>query len=187
MSPNIRLARPADAPAIQRIYAPYCTDTAISFEVEPPDAAEIEKRIAKTLAILPWLVAEDAGSLLGYAYASLHRERAAYRWSVDAAIYVAQDAHRRGLGRALYAPLFDLVRRQGYAQVYAGITLPNAGSVGLHEAMGFVPVGVFRNVGYKLGRWHDVGWWQLALGPLEEDPAEPVPITRIDVSRSLKT
>lgn len=186
MSATIRLARAGDAPAIQAIYAPYCTGTPISFEVQAPAVDEVASRLAKVLSVLPWLVAEEDGRMLGYAYASPHRERAAYRWSVDAAIYVARASHRRGLGRALYAPLLELVRRQGYAQAFAGITLPNAASVGLHEAMGFTPIGVFRAVGHKLGQWHDVGWWQLELGPRAATPAEPVPISKIDVAKLLE-
>lgn len=181
MSATIRLARAGDAPAIQAIYAPYCTDTPISFEVTPPSVDEVGSRLAHVLAVLPWLIAEEDGRVLGYAYAAPHRERAAYRWSVDTAIYVDRDRHRRGLGRALYAPLLELAHRQGYAHAFAGIALPNAGSVGLHEAMGFRPIGVFRAVGHKLGRWHDVGWWQLELGPRAPEPAEPVPISKIDV------
>jgi L-amino acid N-acyltransferase YncA len=183
---TIRMAHPGDAPAIQEIYAPYCTDTPISFENEPPSVDQIRERMAKVQAQLPWLVAEEFGSVAGYAYASLHRERAAYRWSVDAAIYVGRARHRRGLGRALYTPLFEIVRRQGYAQAFAGITLPNAASVGLHEAMGFAPVGVFRAVGYKLGAWHDVGWWQLALREDDGAPDEPAPIAKIDVSEFIE-
>ena len=99
--------------------------------------------------------------MLGYAYASRHRERAAYQWSVDVSVYVRADAHRRGIGRALYTALLRIVTAQGFYGAYAGITLPNASSVGLHEAMGFRAVGVYRAVGYKLGAWHDVGWWDL--------------------------
>ncbi|MBV8062243.1 MAG: N-acetyltransferase, partial [Nevskia sp.] len=153
---TIRLAGPADAAALAAVYAPYVRDTVISFEAEPPDAAEMARRLAAVAARLPWLVAEDGSGVLGYAYAGEHRNRAAYRWDVDAAVYLDSRAHRRGIGRALYRVLFALLRAQGYVNAYAGITLPNAASVGLHEALGFVPVGVYRAVGYKFGAWHDV-------------------------------
>jgi phosphinothricin acetyltransferase len=172
---QVRIAQPDDAAALAAIYAPYVTDTAITFEIEPPDAAEMAWRMSKVLARLPWLVAERDGAVLGYAYASAHRDRAAYQWSVDVAIYVDRTAHRKGVGRVLYAPLLAVLRRQGFHQAYAGITLPNPASVGLHEAMGFTPVGVYREVGYKAGAWRDVGWWGLVLGPAPADPAVPRP------------
>jgi phosphinothricin acetyltransferase len=171
----IRIATPADAGAIAAIYRPFVDETAVSFELEPPDAAEMERRIAGTLPALPWLVL-DRGEVQGYAYASRHRERAAYRWSVDSSVYVAAGHRRAGVGRALYTALFALLRAQGYRAVHGGVTLPNAPSVGLHEALGFAPVGVYRAVGYKLGGWHDVGWWQLALRPPAPAPAEPCPV-----------
>lgn len=180
-APIIRLASAADATAIAAIYAEYVRDTVITFEIEPaPDAAEFGRRLAAVGQRWPWLVAEDAGRVLGYAYAGEHRSRAAYRWDVDAGIYLAPAAHRRGLGRRLYGALFALLRLQGYYNAYAGITLPNAASVGLHEAVGFVPVGIYREVGYKHGAWHDVGWWGLRLQPLPPHPGEPVPFPALD-------
>jgi phosphinothricin acetyltransferase len=127
----------------------------------------------ETLRTLPWLVSERDGALVGYAYGSVHRTRAAYRWSVDVSVYVDRSVHRAGIGRALYAELLETLTRLGYYNAFAGITLPNAASVGLHEAMGFRPVGIYRNVGHKFGRWHDVGWWQLPLREPSPDPAEP--------------
>jgi L-amino acid N-acyltransferase YncA len=109
----------------------------------------------------------------GFAYASRHRERAAYRWAVDVAVYVAESHRRRNVGRALYAGLLGILREQGFVKAYAGITLPNAASVGLHEAVGFVPTGVFCGEGFKLGQWRDVGWWELGLCPQPADPPEP--------------
>ena len=180
-SPIIRLAEAADAPAIAAIYAGYVRDTVITFEIEPaPDAAEFGRRLANVGLRWPWLVAEAAGQVLGYAYAGEHRSRAAYRWDVDAGIYLDPAAHRRGLGRRLYTALFALLRLQGYYNAYAGITLPNAASVGLHEAVGFAPVGIYREVGYKHGAWHDVGWWGLRLQPLPPQPGEPVPFPALD-------
>lgn len=175
----IRLAENRDAPAIQEIYAPVVETTAISFETEPPSVEEIAGRIAKTLPAYPWLVDDEDGKIRGYVYASQHRTRAAYRWSVDVAVYVATDARRQGVGQRLYRPLFDLLRRQGYRSAWAGITLPNAGSVGLHEAIGFRPVGVYRNVGYKAGAWHDVGWWGLDLGGQPGEPGEPLSLAAL--------
>jgi len=173
---TIRLARAEDAAAIGAIYAPFVTDTATSFELVAPTVGEVAARVESTLAYTPWLVWAEDGDVLGFAYASKHRERAAYRWSVDVSVYVHGKARRRGLGRALYTSLFALLRLQGFYAAHAGITLPNPASVGLHEAMGFRPVGVYRKVGFKMGAWHDVGWWQLPLRERldsETDPPTP--------------
>ncbi len=177
---RIRQAADGDAAAVAAIYAPYVRDTIISFETAAPTPAEMGGRIAAISTRHPWLVAEQGGEVLGYAYAGEHRSRAAYRWDVDVAVYLAADAHRRGLGRRLYLALFELLRRQGYINAYAGISLPNAASVGLHEALGFLPVGVYRKVGYKQGAWHDVGWWSLNLQPPPALPAEPVPCRELN-------
>ena len=163
MPPVIRLATDNDAEQIQAIYSPVVSDTAISFELEPPRVPEMRQRIMKTLTRLPWLVCEQDGEIRGYAYASLHRTRAAYQWSIDVSVYVHEIARRTGVGRAVYGSLCKLLAMQGFYNAYAGITLPNPASVGFHESMGFQPVGVYRAVGYKLGKWHDVGWWQLVL------------------------
>ncbi len=171
----VRVAVAEDAQQILAIYAPFCADTPVSFEVQPPSAAEMRERITRILTSFPWLVWEKDGVVLGYAYASRHRERAAYQWSVDATVYVSAGARRQGIGRKLYNVLFQLLRRQGFYNAFAGITLPNPASVGLHEALGFKPLGVYRHVGYKLGAWHDVGWWQLELqeaGPPRRPPTE---------------
>jgi len=172
-SPAIRIASEADAAAVARIYAPSVTDSAISFEAVPPDAVELAARIRRVAPYAPWLVCEAAGDVWGYAYASPHRERAAYRWAVDVSVYIDRRHHRRGVGRALYTSLLALLRLQGFYTAHAGIALPNAASVGLHESLGFAPVGVYRAVGFKLGSWRDVGWWQLALRDPADAPAEP--------------
>lgn len=155
------------------IYAPVVAETAVSFEVDPPDADAMARRIETTLARLPWLAAEDGAGLLGYAYAARHRERAAYAWSVDVSVYVAERARRRGVGRALYEPLLALLDALGFHRAYAGITLPNEASVGLHAALGFRFLGRYGEVGWKLGAWHDVGWWERALAPDEPAPGPP--------------
>jgi L-amino acid N-acyltransferase YncA len=162
-TPLIRLAEEGDAPQIAAIYAPVVRDTIISFEAEPPSAEEIARRVRDTLVRWPWLVCERDGEVLGYAYAGAHRSRAAYQWSVDVSVYVREDARQRGVGRALYTSLIAALDLQGFYNAYAGIALPNNASVGLHEAMGFRLVGVYRGVGYKLGAWRDVGWWGLTL------------------------
>jgi len=169
------MATTGDAAAVAAIYRPYVTDAVTSFEVDPPDAADIAARIEAVLARAPWLVCTDTGGgAVGYAYASPHRERAAYQWSVDVAVYIHAGHHRRGVGRALYEKLFALLRLQGFYVAHAGITLPNAASVGLHESLGFVPVGVYPAVGWKFGAWRDVGWWRLPLQDLVPSPSSPL-------------
>jgi phosphinothricin acetyltransferase len=165
-----------DAPACAEIYAPFVTDTVISLEEIPPDADEFRRRMTRITTTHPWLIAELDGRPVGFAYAGQHRERAAYRWATDVTVYLDPAYHRRGIGRALYERLFELLREQGLHIACAGVTLPNAASVGLHEALGFEPVGIYRRVGYKHGAWRDVGWWQLDLKPpTDRPPAEPRP------------
>jgi phosphinothricin acetyltransferase len=139
------------------------SETCISFELEPPPPDDMAQRIAKYGASHAWLVAEVAGRVAGYAYGSPHRERAAYSSSCDVAVYVDPAHSRQGIGRALYAALLPMLAGKGSHAAFAGIALPNEASVGLHEAMGFTPVGIYRQVGWKLGGWRDVGWWQRLL------------------------
>ena len=182
---DIRLATPADAPGIHAIYEPVVRDTAISFELEVPDVEAMATRIAATLEMHPWLVWEEGGRIAGYVYGSRHRERAAYQWSAEVTAYVHPDFHRRGIGGALYRVLIALLRAQGFCNAYAGITLPNAASVALHESMGFTPLAVYRGVGYKLGRWHDVGLWQQRLAELPAAPRPPRTVDEVwDAARS---
>jgi phosphinothricin acetyltransferase len=181
-TPTIRLATAADAAQIQAIYAPIVSSTIISFELDPPTVDELRQRIATTLSTLPWLVCERYNMILGYAYAGPHRSRAAYQWSVDVSAYVHASAQRIGVGRALYTSLFAALRLQGFYNAYAGITLPNPASVGLHESLGFTPVGVYRNVGYKFGAWHDVGWWQRTLEEHTNAPELPLNLRQISAS-----
>jgi phosphinothricin acetyltransferase len=174
--PLIRPAEPAkDAAGCAEIYAPYVLESATSFEEAAPDAKEMEGRIARALTSHPWLVAERDGELLGYAYACRHRGRPAYRWSTDVSVYVSERQRRQGIGRRLYEVLFERLTRQGFRTACAGITLPNAASVALHERLGFAPIGVYRRIGWKAGSWRDVGWWQLDLAIDGcEPPAEPL-------------
>ena len=174
MTITVRPATPADSAAMAAIYAPVVTGTAISFEEEPPSPDELSRRMAARPR-LPWLVAIDGGRVAGYAYASAHRTRPAYRWSADCSVYLDPGYRGRGVGRQLYERLIPMVGGLGYRSLFAGIALPNPASVGLHEALGFQPVGVFRQVGYKLGAWRDVGWWQRFLNEQDggADPAEP--------------
>lgn len=170
---SLRPVRSEDAAALLKIYAPYVEQTVISFETAIPSLADFGSRIVKITDRLPWLVAETPAGIAGYAYATPHSERAAYQWSVDVSVYLAQNCRGKGIGRKLYQTLLPILTELGYFNAYAGIALPNPASVGLHQALGFEPVGVYRQVGYKFGAWHDVGWWQLALQPHQPEPDPP--------------
>jgi phosphinothricin acetyltransferase len=172
---TIRSADPRrDAEACAAIYRPHVEASATSFEERAPDGGELAGRMESTIGTHPWLVAEAAGEVVGFAYACPHRSRAAYRWAVDVSVYVAAGHHRNGHARRLYEALLAELRGRGFRMACAGITLPNEASVALHEGLGFVPVGVYRKIGWKDGAWRDVGWWQLELSPDAEDPpAEP--------------
>ncbi len=176
---HIRLATPADAADIHAIYAPVVRETIISFEYEEPSVDEMARRIEKVTARYPWLVWVEDGRAVGYAYAGQHNERAAYDWSVDLSAYIHADWRGRGIGKALYTKLYGLLDQLGYINAYAGISLPNTASVALHEAMGMRPVGVYHHVGYKFGKWHDVGWWEGAITPLRGEPAQPLGIASL--------
>ncbi len=160
----IRPATEADAPALLAIYRPYVDRTATSFELEPPTTEAFAARIAKSLAGWAWLVAELDGAMVGYAYGTAHRERAAYAKTVETAVYL-DEAHRgRGAGTALYTELLRVLAAKGFHRAVAGITLPNAASVALHERLGFERIGVYKEVGFKFGLWHDTVWYQRGLG-----------------------
>jgi phosphinothricin acetyltransferase len=176
---RVRIATPQDAGAVAGIYLPYVRDTAISFETTTPDIEEMRSRITKTLARLPWLVVTDDERVKGYACASPHRERDAYRWCADVSLYLDESIHRRGHGRRLYTALFNVLGAQGYVNAYAGIALPNLASVGLHEALGFTPVGIFHGVGFKHETWWDVGWWHRRLVDPPRPPHEPLPWSQL--------
>lgn len=176
---EIRTATPEDAAEIAAIYAPIVRDTVISFETTPPDETEMAARIAKTLVDYPWLVGMIDGRVAGYVYAGQHRARAAYRWSCDVTVYVHDDFRRRGVGSALYRALFDILKRQQFHVAWAGITLPNPGSVAVHEAVGFEHIGTYREVGHKFGAWRDVGWWRRPIGNPDREPREPVAFSNL--------
>ena len=183
---NIRLATARDAGQTAEIYAPIVRSTIISFEFDPPTADEMRQRIVNTLKRFPWLVCERGGKVLGYAYAGTHSARAAYQWSVGVSAYVREGERSMGVGRALYSSLFAVLNLQGFYNAYAGISLPNPASVGLHESMGFRPVGVYRGVGYKLGAWHDVGWWQMSLRERGASPDPPIDLPLVLESEEWK-
>jgi L-amino acid N-acyltransferase YncA len=163
-----------DAAACAAIYAQSFDVGGTTFEEEPPDAEEMGRRIARYASTHAFLVDERHGQVVGYAYAEPHRERPAYRWAVDVSVYIDSEHRGQGVGRGLYAALFGLLRRQGIRTAVAGIALPNDASLSLHTSQGFEPVGVYRRIGWKLGRWHDVSWWQLDLGEGDGEPAEPL-------------
>ncbi len=170
----IRCAEDRDAGAIAAIYAPFCAaNSPVSFEVVPPSAEEMLGRMHKVLSRYPWLVCERDGEVLGYVYAGMFSDRAAYQWSAAVSAYIKEGMRRTDIGRALYESLFECLRVLGHYNAYAGISLPNAGSVGLHTALGFELVGTYREVGFKGGRWHDVAWMQRALRRKAEEPAPP--------------
>ena len=163
------------------IYAPAVEGQATSFELEAPDALEMGRRVVAVTARTPWLVCVHRDAVIGYAYATPHRDRPAYAWSAEVSAYVDANSQRAGVGKALYNSLFAVLSLQGFRSAYAGITLPNAASVRLHETVGFRPVGVYHDIGYKLGRWHDVGWFERALGPHEAELRPPRPLPEIGV------
>ncbi len=170
-----------DAAACATIYAPSVADGVASLEERAPEPREIADRIRAISRNWPWLVAELDEQVAGYAYASQHRDRPSYRWSADVTVYVSAARQRRGVGQALYVPLLELLAVQGYYEACAGITLPNEASVGLHESLGFAPVGVYRHIAFKHGAWRSVGWWQKTLREHRDDrqPAEIGPPVRL--------
>ncbi|MGO9819860.1 MAG: N-acetyltransferase family protein [Solirubrobacteraceae bacterium] len=189
----IRDADPArDALACAHIYEPAVTDGVSSLEEIAPSSTQVRQRIEWVMRGYPWLVAEDdGGAVVGYAYATQHRERAAYRWATDTSVYVAPSHHRRGIGRSLYGALMPLLVRQGYYVACAGITLPNDASVALHESFGFEPVGSYDRVGFKFGRWWAVGWWLAQLreqvdGATPPEPGPPVGLAQSPAVRGVR-
>jgi L-amino acid N-acyltransferase YncA len=176
MTARIVLATQAHHGALAEIYRPAVAASAVSFELEPPDAAEMGRRADAVLERSPWIVCEWGDATVGYAYASRHRDRAAYQWAVEVSAYVRADVQRAGVGRALYASLFAVLELQGFRSAFAGITLPNDASVGLHRALGFTRIGTFARIGYKNGTWHDVEWLERAIAPHVIEPPPPTPL-----------
>lgn len=176
---QIRIAKPEDATAIAAIYAPYVRETAITFEIEPPSTEDYTRRIDACLLTHPWLVAHSGGLITGYVYAGRFSGRAAYDWSAEITAYLDRDFHRQGIGKRLYAALIGLLREQGHHALYAGITLPNDASVGLHRAIGMAEIGVYREAGFKTGCWHDVGWFGMTISP--SLPPKTAPLTFLEL------
>jgi phosphinothricin acetyltransferase len=172
MTATIRLAEASDSVAIAAIYQRYVESSHFTFEEVAPGAAEIASRMSNSLH--GWQVAEEDGLVLGYASTSPMRARAAYRWSVETGIYMSAGAQRRGIGTQLLKAHLELLERQGFVTAIAGIALPNEASVALHEKLGFKPSGIECGVGFKLGRWVDVGRWQRELAPRASHPGEPL-------------
>jgi L-amino acid N-acyltransferase YncA len=168
---NIRVARPQDAAACAAVYGRYVLDTAISFEEEPPDEEEMWARMQ---AAHLWLVAEDDGAIVGFAYGARHQSRAAYRWAAEVSVYLDAEHHRRGIGCALYRELIDALREAGYCTLVAGVTQPNDASNALHESLGFTPIGTYTRIGFKHGSWHDVLWLKLDLMDGEDSAPGPL-------------
>jgi L-amino acid N-acyltransferase YncA len=187
MKKRIRSIELSDAEAVRGIYAPFVSDNATSFEIDPPDTPTIERRIRDLSDQYPWLVFEADEKVLGYAYASPHRTRHAYQWSVDVSVYIHDLARGCGVGRALYRSLFEILGQQGYVNVYAGITLPNLASVGLHKSLGFVAIGVYSRVGFKFGKWHDVVWLHLRLSEAPAPIPNPIPAKELFFNETIAT
>jgi L-amino acid N-acyltransferase YncA len=183
---NIRLAEPDDCASILQIYTPYVTGTAISFECQVPDIAEFSSRMAKIQSQYPWIVCEIDAGIIGYAYAYSFKQREAYNWSVESSIYINQQYHQHNIGKALYYALFNILKLQGYCNVYAGVTLPNIKSERLHESMGFKTIGTYPRVGYKLGKWHDVKWYALKINEYNQAPAKPKNINEVSDTKEFR-
>lgn len=175
----IRRATLEDAAAILGIYETYITNTAVTFEIEVPSLAAFRERMEKIMIQFPWLVCVIDGEIAGYAYASKHGERAAYRWSADLSVYINERFHRKHIASELYDEVIRLLQKQGYYTVYAGVSTPNPKSEAFHDAYGFRNLGEFKNVGYKLGKWLGVTWYELPIAEYKVNPEEPVPIGKI--------
>lgn len=176
---SFRLATPNDAHSMLAIYAPSIERSSVSFEVDLPSLEEFKKRVTDLTSKTPWLVCEVDNVVVGYAYASEHRARKAYQWTVEVSVYIAATYQGQGIGKRLYQELFPILCKQGYFTALAGITLPNESSIKLHESLGFKKIAVYENVGFKFGKWHDVGWWQLALRPYSASPEELIPFSKL--------
>ncbi len=177
---HLRLATEKDAPGILAIYAPYIESTSFTFETETPTREAFAERISTYLQNWPWLVCEVDGMIAGYAYATRYRERTAYQWCTESSVYIHDDFQRTGIARALYTALFEILKRQGFRNVYAVINLPNDKSVAFHESSGFEYFATYEKVGYKLGKWKNVGWWRLIVNEFGMEPEAPVKFAELD-------
>jgi L-amino acid N-acyltransferase YncA len=177
--PHIRLIRPDDTEPTLEVYKPYVEQTAISFEYEVPSTDEWNKRIASYASEYPWLVCEIDNEIAGYAYSSQHRTRTAYQWSVDSAIYLSEKFHGRGIAKKLYQTLFEILKLQGFVNVFAGITMPNEKSEQLHKRCGFYEIALYKNVGYKFGEWRDVKWLELNFVEHPMQPTTPKKLSEV--------
>lgn len=192
MNPIIRLAKGSDVEHILNIYKPYILQSSISFERQIPSLEEFQQRFDEYTAIYPWLVSEVEGRIVGYAYASPHRERRSYFWSTEVTVYVDQKYQRNKVGSSLYCSLFQLLKHQGFRNAIAGVTLPNPSSEAIHQSLGFSKIGIYKNVGFKFGQWHDVAWYQMQLNdknltkeptPIGELLSEKVIVKTVDVKK----
>lgn len=183
---TIRLITESDADQVLEIYKPYILETIITFEYDVPTSEEFLRRVKTITSEYPWLVCLLGDKIVGYAYATKHRERTAYQWSVDAAVYLSPAVHRKGIARILYESLFSILRLQGYFNVYAGISLPNEKSVGFHKAMGYEEIGIYKNTGYKHGNWHDTAWFQIHLTAHMGNPSVPGKISELIETSSVR-
>lgn len=176
---SIRLISENDAPEVLGIYAPFINNTIISFEYEAPSVDEFLQRIQNIILEYPWLVCLHGTKIIGYAYASQHKQRKAYQWSCESTVYIAPEFHNKGIARILYNTLFSILKIQGYFNVYAGVSLPNQKSVGFHQSFGFKKIGIYKKTGYKFGAWHDVAWFYFHLKKHIDNPPEPKTIQAI--------
>lgn len=178
----MRIVQPSDAASILEIYTPYILNTAVTFETEIPSITSFEERIKHYTEKWPWIVYEVDGTIGGYAYATKHRERLAYQWCVESSVYIRDQFQGEGIASKLYNALFELLRLQGFINVYAGITLPNDRSISFHEKLGFTNFAYYKNVGHKLGEWRTVGWWQKQINNYEKQPLAPVDFREMDIN-----
>jgi len=177
---EIRLIITKDAQEIIDIYSPSVLSAAVSFETVVPPIDEMQRRIQSCLEKFPWIVCVVDGKIAAYVYASKHREREAYQWSCECSVYVRDDFKGKGIGKELYQLLFEILKLQGFINVYAGITLPNEASVHLHEKCGFMPFAKYENIGYKFGSWHTVGWWKLQINEYDLEPPPPSKLSELN-------
>ena len=184
----IRTATIQDANGILKIYSPFILNSGITQETEIPSLQNFEQRIISTLEERPWLVCEIDNEIAGYAYAGKHRERKGYQWCVEPSVYIDEKYYRYGIAKALYTALFEILKLQGFINAYAVITLPNDKSVAFHESFGFRYLTTYEKIGYKLGQWHDVGWWEKQVYPHQEKQTDPVKFSSLkskDISEIL--